>query len=409
MFWVRARSINPARASRDFSRFCRRPRKSKPGDKKTTCTGDGAGACVNHFVRLTMSTDPQNSRMAGWEATRRCNLTCPHCYTAATRKQLNELTTDESLRIVDQLADLGITTIGWTGGEPLLRDDLEEIASHASWRGITRQGITTNGILLTEARARSLQTAGVNYIQISVDGSTAERNQAIRRATLEDFDTILEAVRICKRIDLHIDLAMVLGRATLDDAVPYLELAFREGIGRVRFCGFVPTGRGKRKDVISRLLFDEDLGALRAFVDDAVCLESPIAMFDPAFGPTPPSWEFHECIAGKTMIYINCIGDVYPCTSLLDDRFKVGNLRERTLADLMADPKMTEMSNFPKDQIHGHCRECDSFDVCRGACRGITYAHTRDLYASFPLCLKRADKGDYPSGFEHLKVTDDTV
>lgn len=355
-----------------------------------------------------MTTEQQPSLMAGWEATRRCNLSCPHCYTAATKKQLNEMTTEESLRVVDELAALKVTAIGWTGGEPLLRDDLEEVMAYATARGVTMQGVTTNGILLTEARARSLQSAGMNYVQISVDGSTAERNQMMRRARLEDFEIILESVRLCKRLELRVDLAMVLGRATLDDAVPYLELAFREGVKRVRYCGFVPTGRGKRKDIVDRLMFNGQLGALRAFVEDAVCLESPVTMFDPAFGPVPPEWKFHECIAGRSMLYINCIGDVYPCTSLLDDRFKVGNLRERSLADLMADPKMTEVADFPRDQIHGHCRECDSFAVCRGACRGITYAHTKDLYASFPVCLKRADPSGYLSGLESLKSAEET-
>jgi radical SAM protein with 4Fe4S-binding SPASM domain len=280
--------------------------------------------------------------------------------------------------------------MGWTGGEPLLRDDLEEIITYAHIQGITRTGITTNGILVTESRARSLQKAGVSIMQISIDGSTAERNREIRRATLEDFDAIMSGIRACRAIDLRVDLAMLLSRATIEDAEPFLAMADREGIKHVRYCGFVPMGRGKGSPVLDRMMFNGSLGDLRAFAERAICLEEPIAMFDPAVGPTPPAYEFHDCIAGVQMMYLSCTGDVFPCTSLIDRRFKVGNLRERLLADIWNDPKMTEIARFPRDQIHGQCRECEQFSVCHGACRGVTYSHTGDLYASFPVCLRRA-------------------
>ncbi len=329
-------------------------------------------------------------KMVAWEATRQCNLTCPHCYSAATRKPLNELTTEESLSILDQLEALGGEWLGWTGGEPLLRTDLELMVRYAADHGFTRQGVTTNGIPLTKQRAVSLKAAGMTSVQISIDGSTAEKNREMRRATLEEFELVLQAIRHCHDVGLTVDLAMLLGRFTLEDADPFLEMADREGVKYVRFCGFVPAGRGKRPDMVERLMFNGHLPELKEFVEAAVYCAQPVPMFDPAFGPTPPNYEFHDCIAGIEMLYISCTGDVYPCTSLLDKRFIVGNLRERTLSDIWNDPKMTEIANFPREQIHGHCKECEQFSGCKGACRGVTYAHTGDLYASFPVCLKRA-------------------
>ncbi len=82
-------------------------------------------------------------------------------------------------------------------------------------------------------------------------------------------------------------------------------------------------------------------------------------------------------------------GDVYPCTSLISEEFLVGDVRERPMEDLWNDPQMTFISSFPVEKIRGYCRECQYFSRCRGACRGITFAHTHDLYASFPFCLKR--------------------
>ncbi|MFZ1684989.1 MAG: radical SAM protein [Candidatus Zixiibacteriota bacterium] len=332
----------------------------------------------------------EQPEMVGWEITRQCNLTCPHCYTAATRRPMPDLSTPECKAIIDDLATMGTRSIGWTGGEPLLRADLEEIVAYGKAKGNFRQGVTTNGVLLDESRARSLKAAGITYIQISLDGSNPEQNMIMRRMTEDEFNKIIEAVRICKRLELTLDLAMLLGRDTIDDAWEFIKLARREGVSHIRYCGFVPWGRGKQKDVVERLLFREDRDKLRQFVLDAADIKDPIQMFDPAFGPLPPNYEFHDCIAGKQMLYISSTGEVYPCTSLLDKQFCVGNLHHRSIRELWNDPKMTEMSEFPFENIHGTCRSCETFPVCHGGCRGITYAHTRDLLASFPMCLKQA-------------------
>jgi len=326
-------------------------------------------------------------KMAGWEITRRCNLSCPHCYTAASRGRAPELDAPECLRVVDELCALGAEMIGWTGGEPLLRDDLEEIAATARQRGEIRSSVTTNGLLLDERRARSLLDAGISSLQISLDGSTAERNRRMRGASHEEFDRILDAVRIAKRTGFRLHLAMVLGAENLDDAPAFLRLARREGVDSVRFCGFVPAGRGKRREIIRRLGFDGDLVRLREFAETALAAGSPAVLFDPAFGPLPPDYRFHECMAGIQTLYIASTGDVYPCTSLLNPRFVVGNLRDRSLRDLWEDPKMIAAAGLPRENIAPGCSECPEFPGCHGACRGITFAHTGDLHASFPVCL----------------------
>lgn len=323
-----------------------------------------------------------------WEITRRCNLTCSHCYTAATTKEMHEFSTQECRGIIDTLIGMGTNRIGWTGGEPLLREDLEELMIYARDRGRIKSGVTTNGVLLDQRRALSLRDAGLDSLQISLDGTTPEKNYRLRRTSDEEFHKVIEAIRICAPLDVRLHIAMVLGRETLDDAWEMLKLAHREGVGLVRFCGFVPSGRGKHKDSIERLRFDSDLVALRQFVDQAKSLQNLDVSFDPAFGPLPPHYEFHVCNAGVQTFYLNCFGDVYPCTSLLNPRFVVGNIRQRPLEEIWDDPRMTEIAAFPRDEIRGACSKCHYFARCRGACRGITFAHTGDLHASFPLCLK---------------------
>jgi len=323
-----------------------------------------------------------------WELTRSCNLTCPHCYTAATRRPHNEMTTADCRRVLDELIELGTTFIAWTGGEPLLRDDLEELIVYAREKGKIESGVTTNGVLLDEARAQKLKDAGISSIQISLDGSTAERNRIMRRATDEEFAKVIEAIRVCRKLELKLHMAMVIGKETLDDVPAYIDLARREGVTSIRYCGFIPWGRGKRPDVIGRLLWNDHRDKLRKFVETAVQAENPVQMFDPAFGPTPPAYRFHTCTAGVKVLYLNCYGDVYPCTSLLDKQFVVGTVRRQSMREIWNDPKMTQIANYPREQITGHCRDCDYFPRCHGGCRGVTFAHTGDLNASFPACLR---------------------
>ena len=324
----------------------------------------------------------------GWEITRVCNLTCPHCYSAATRKARNELNTAESLEIIEAAKELGIRKIAWTGGEPLLRADLEQLISSAAERGI-KSAITTNGVLLDRKRARNLKKIGVRVIQISIDGSTALRNYKIRRATEEEFNKALEAVRICKELGFEVGMAMLIGEENLDDAHDYIKLAAKMKADCVRFCGFVPFGRGKGQN--HRLGFSKRKADLKKLILKYCGWDKPIVAFDPAFGPLPPHYYFHECEAGKTMFYLSCEGNVYPCTSLLEKEYIVWNVRKRSLFDIWNDPKMTEFADMPVESITGFCRTCKHLRTCHGACRGVTKCHTGNRNDSFPVCLYRID------------------
>lgn len=322
----------------------------------------------------------------GWEITSYCNLKCPHCFSAAAVRPYNEVSTGDCKRIIESMAHIGVGMIGWTGGEPLLRDDLEELIAYARQLGI-KSSITTNGVLLDEKRAISLKQAGNRVMQISLDGSTPEKSHAMRLTTDEEFHKIIEAIDICRRLDMRLFIATLIGEENLDDAADMINLAKRKGLDTIRFCGFTPVGRGKGKDIKARLDFDERLGDLLTFIENTQRDPEIMAMYDPGFGPTPPGYTFHECVAGTGTFYLKANGNVYPCTSLLHRDFVVGNINERPLEEIWNDPAMERVANIPRENIHGPCRDCDNFRRCHGACRGAAFAHTGDLYASFPVCL----------------------
>src|SRR3990172_4989675 len=108
-----------------------------------------------------------------WDFTHKCNLNCKHCYSNSGTVLEYELTTKEALDIVDQLADAGVTALAFSGGEPLIRKDFFEVARHAVKRGLY-VSVATNGTLLTKENVKKLKQTGVNYVEVSVDGGTAQ-------------------------------------------------------------------------------------------------------------------------------------------------------------------------------------------------------------------------------------------
>ena len=334
-------------------------------------------------------TEPAKRHPAvlGWEITNSCNLHCPHCYNPEIKRDATELSTSECRAVLDAAAELEVGMIGWTGGEPLLRGDLEELIAYALDRHGIRSGVTTNGVPLDRARAKSLKAAGTSLVQISLDGTTANRSWQVRRTTNEEYRRIVDAIGFCREVEMETHLAMLLGLENLDDAYQMLKLARGAGVAGLRFCGFTPEGRGKSTAIERRYQFGDKLPELLKFMEFANIDQSIQIVFDPGFGPVPPDYCFHECVAGIETCYIKANGDVYPCTAMLYDQFKVGNLRTRSLVELWADPAMTIMSQFDCDQIEGLCAACDNSDYCRGACRSLTYAHTGSYNESFPNCL----------------------
>jgi radical SAM protein with 4Fe4S-binding SPASM domain len=339
---------------------------------------------------MTVNTAPAPQKrkleVVGWEITGQCNLKCAHCFTAASIRPHDELTTEECRRVIDSLHGLGIELIGWTGGEPLLRTDLEELSAYA-WDKKIGCTITTNGVLLDRERAARLIEAGNRTIQISLDGSTAERNRLIRGTTDDEYEAVVNAIRICKDLGARVVMACLIGRENLDDAVELLRLGRREGVDTIRFCGFTPVGRGKHPKVKDRLLIADRRLELVDFIAQAQDDASMLVEFDVGFGPVPPLFGFHDCEAGVSTFYLKGNGDVYPCTALCVPQLLVGNVRERSMEELWESPAMKTASQFPHDQIQGPCRECDNFSACHGACRGATLAMTGDITASFPHCL----------------------
>ncbi len=182
-----------------------------------------------------------------WNLTRRCNLYCAHCYASADAETApGELGTEEGRRLLDDLADYGVPVVLFSGGEPMVRDDLAELVRYADERGI-RPVLSTNGTLATPERTRQLRDAGLAYAGVSVDG-LPERNDAFRGRE-GAFDAAVRGIRAFLDAGLKTGLRYTITGRNAADLEGVVDLLREEGVDR--FCFYHLDYGGRGADVAS--------------------------------------------------------------------------------------------------------------------------------------------------------------
>ena len=207
--------------------------------------------------------ETRGPHIVAWESTVACNLACVHCRASAqTAPEPDELATWEVFDLIDQLAEFSQPIFVISGGEPLMRPDIYEIAAYGTQRGL-RVAVSPNGTLLTPEAVRNLKEAGVKRISVSIDGSTAARHDAIR-GVLGAFDTAMEGLVRCRETGLGFQLNTTVMRQTRDDLLAVRDLAVRIGAEAWHVFMLVPTGRGKIDDEVSPEEYEEILNEIYA-------------------------------------------------------------------------------------------------------------------------------------------------
>jgi len=187
---------------------------------------------------------PHTLRMVAWEVTRSCNLACMHCRASSLQgPYAGELTTDECLSLLDDVAAFSKPVIILTGGEPLLRKDIFEIAAHGDGLGL-RMVMATNGTLVTEDVARKMGEAGIKRVSISLDGKDARSHDAFRKVP-GAFEGALAGIEAMKKAKMEFQINTTITQANLDQLEDLMNLAVGLGAAAHHIFLLVPTGRGK--------------------------------------------------------------------------------------------------------------------------------------------------------------------
>ena len=356
----------------------------------------------SHLLQFSQDKKP----VVVWNMTQRCNLRCIHCYAQATAHSQKEIGTEPAKDVIRDLADFGSPVLLLSGGEPLMRSDLGELAAFAVNQGM-RAVISTNGTMITREKARELRSIGLSYVGISLDG-TREIHDRFRQVN-GAFDRAMQGVENCQQEGLKVGLRMTVSRNNADEVPAVFDILREREIPRVCFYHLVYSGRASE-------LIDQDLdhAQTRRVVD--MILDK--------------TWELHRQGMGKEVLTVDNHADgpyVYMrllrenseraaevlellqmnegnnsgrgigCVSwdgeVHADQFwrhhSFGNVRQRPFSeiwtDTSADPLLAGLKE-KKKHVKGRCAKCRWLDICGGNFRVRAEAVTGDVWAPDPAC-----------------------
>jgi pyrroloquinoline quinone biosynthesis protein E len=310
----------------------------------------------------------------------------------AGRPRAREASTGELLALLQEAAPAGVTSVGWSGGEPLLRKDVEELTAAATALGI-QAGIATNGYLASRSRLVALRRAGLRVIQVSLDGPDPARAQRYRVGPRDAFARAYRAVQESAALGLQAYVATLLVPETAGEVEEMVALATGAGAVGLRYATFLPVGRASGAGHDERAWARREVGELLRVVRERGRAPVRVVIDCPA-GPLPGMRRF-SCGAGRETAYVAADGELYPCTSLMHPDYRVGNVLERPLGVLLNAGRMFKAPRqLAGGEAHGSCARCGFVVRCRSGCPGRTLAihgriRARGRRLSMPDCLRR--------------------
>lgn len=301
-----------------------------------------------------------------------CNLRCPYCYASSEKRLPGEMNTQESYDLVDQTADLGARTIVFTGGEPMLRRDLFDIAGRARKRGL-QANIITNATLIRKPEIAQRVADIFSTVTVSMDGGTEETHERTRGKGT--FAKTLAALRMLNQAGVRPLINHVVTENNVAELASLAELFADIDIAHVRLMHHSGLGRGANDN--STFGWPEYKEAHRFMWTSP---QATNLVPDGAISKGPTSVRIN-CGIGGNEIYINSTGDVYPCKLVTERSHKVGNIRESSIRELFATPLLEDLRSnavFAGENL-SDCRRCYIRGACAGGCRAYHMAQTGDL------------------------------
>ncbi|MCK5836585.1 MAG: heme b synthase [Desulfobacula sp.] len=342
-------------------------------------------------------------RLVAWETTRRCNLNCKHCRAFAENHPYdNELDTKASFRLLDQIREVGNPIIILTGGEPLLRDDIFDIAAYGTKIGL-RMVMAPNGTLITKENAERTKASGIKRISVSLDGSTSETHDNFR-GQKNAFTNAIRGIKLAREAGLEFQINTVITKTNLTEIPKILSLAEELGAVAHHIFLLVPTGRGKYI-VDSAIDAQEYEKTLNWFYDQrektslqlkATCAPHYYRILRQRAKAEGKKVTFEThgldavtrgCLAGTGFCFVSHVGRVQTCGFLDVD---CGDVTKEPFNEIWKNSKIfKELRDF--SNLKGKCGICEFTNVC-GGCRARAYEATGSYLAEEPLCTYQPRK-----------------
>ena len=317
-----------------------------------------------------------------WELTYACNLACVHCLSSSGQRDDRELSTEQAKAVLDELAALQVFYINIGGGEPMIRRDFFEIVEHSIANNIGVK-FSTNGAFIDQKNAERLAAMDYLDIQISLDGTDAVTNDAVRGEG--SYDTAIRAMDNLKAAGFgQFKISVVVTRHNVDQLDAFKALADSYG-AQLRITRLRPAGRGadtwdelhptnaQQRQIYNWLL---------AHGENVLTGDSFFHLN--AFGESLPG--LNLCGAGRVVCLIDPIGDVYACPFVIHDTFKAGNvLEDGGFTHVWRESDL--FTELREPQSAGACASCGAFDACQGGCMAAKFFTGLPLDGPDPECV----------------------
>lgn len=350
-----------------------------------------------------------------WETTQACDLACVHCRAKAQPLPLpGELSHEEGLALLDEIADMGAKVCVLSGGDPLKRADLRDLIRHGKSRGLRMATIPAATPLLTRDVVRALKDAGLDQMALSLDASIPETHDRFRGIE-GAFQKTLEAVQWAHDVQLPVQINTVMSQHNFNDVDQFIELVHRLGVVFWEVFFLVPVGRGAEIPGLSAEQYEQVFAKLYRVASRAPFIvkitEAPHfrryscerRMKERGIDPWRLAWNGielpaelrqaegpHNSIgqapqavnAGKGFVFVSYNGEVYPSGFL---PLSAGNVRQTPLRVIYQTSLLLQTLRDP-NRLKGRCGACEYRAICGGS-RSRAYAVTGDPLAEEPCCV----------------------
>ena len=356
----------------------------------------------SHLLQFSKDKRP----VVVWNMTRACNLKCVHCYAHATEGSTSdEMSTEEGRRMIDDLADFGAPVLLFSGGEPLVRKDMPDLAAYAVEKGM-RAVISTNGTLISRSTAKTLKQIGLSYVGISLDGLEPVNDHF--RGVKGAFKKALQGIQNCQEAGIKVGLRFTINKRNVKEIPGIFDLLEKMEIPRVCFYHLVYAGRGSQL-VEDDLTHEETRAAVDLIIDRTQALHAKglskevLTVDNHVDGPNlymrmlkedpERAAEVLELLkmnegnnSGRGIGCVSWDGNVYADQFWRHHSF--GNVRQRPFSDIWTqpeDPLLLQLKE-KKKYVQGRCATCRWLDICGGNFRVRAEALTGNVWAPDPAC-----------------------
>lgn len=321
--------------------------------------------------------------------TNKCNLNCRYCYREAGKEMENELSTEEFKAAADALKQVGISRYGlgkeriaFTGGEPLMRDDIWEVANYAKEKDIDRI-LVSNGTLIDSMEVARKIKESFSIVGVTLDGRK-EAHDYLRGK--DSYEKVIRALEYLSQVEMPIKIGGVITKRNMNDMVYLLDVAKKYNIGKISIGPMWIVGRAERDPEL--WLSDEDYVKTMTDFDKRhkemgldVVVETEKFAID-----VLPKQSVYSCGAGISSTSIATNGDVFPCVAAHHDAFKMGNIREKSLKDIWENSPVVKAWRINYVDEIPKCASCFWKRFCGGACRISAYTEHGTIKAPDQYC-----------------------